>query len=558
MFPTMADLSSLKDSSDIVDTTSPLNAQPSAIPHGVKMSILDCSRKAIEGVKNAVNACLLAGTLAMGAAPAMAGEAPVVSASTTQKAELLTKAFDIKSWLEGLDATRKSKITPEFLNSLQKFWLNADEINLLSFAIATNLIKDFEFWPRDADVKSALDSIDNQLSLTLPFNKPLSVLTGGSATITVENYPQFIESIYGSQRIPTVEWRRTPLVTTDAAGVKTTTLSTLTQEEVTEYDTKQSKQADGLKTQFAKLTPEEREWIVSFLNNEAETLSKNNTLNTETIRRLVLIAGAINASKKPNYFYNIALGSSIESLDVATSARYNDRLRRTSADLANWTTLTGKAEPFSTLKLTTDVGAKWTIVNASTIENSKLGHLKELPVATMSSFIIDLSGGIRTAMRGLETDRKIAEADRQSAEADRQSAEYKQQIAEAKQQSAEYKQQSAESKQRSAEADQQSAEYKQQSIEIKRVGNINEEVDRIADYLRTSLKAYPTLSESEQGQMRALILPKITLLEKKLANLAELRTKNAEYKEISTSVDTNLLYINAALIKLGISKVLSA
>jgi hypothetical protein len=68
---------------------------PSAIPLVVKNGILDCTRTAVDIVKNAVGSCLVAGALALGSAPAMSADqqdaAVVLQSQSAEDVQLITE-----------------------------------------------------------------------------------------------------------------------------------------------------------------------------------------------------------------------------------------------------------------------------------------------------------------------------------------------------------------------------------------------------------------------------------------------------------------------------------
>jgi len=446
--------------------------------------------------------------------------------------------------LAQLSAAQKSKITPEALQRLASVgWRAEEEVERLSFALATGIIKALQASPEPGDTAAMLDFIQPQLAGTLAFNQPLASLLGSPAGLTEATYPAFLAQLYGPLRISAALWKRD-----------------LLPQEVSEYDAKIARGGVGMTAQFEKYSPDEKAWLVGFLNQHAPQLARNNCLNAETLRRLVLLAGQLNPARQP---FIVPLGASLQALDAKTQASYLFRMDYTASALVQLALLTGQAPAGAALKLTTEMGRPWLFLSPRIAEPP---HLQGLAAALRAAYMVDIRGSLGTALRSVDTDMKIAEAKRQSAEyrqqsaeADRQSAESKQrsaeadrQISEAKQQSAEYRQQSAEADRQIAEADRQIAEADRQTAEIRQVGHVNQVTNDVAEFFQARLKAYAELPEARKATARAELQAQIARLRPELATLAALRRTDPEYSKISTSVDSNLMYLNAALAKLGL------
>ncbi len=279
-------------------------------------------------------------------------------------------------------------------------------------------------------------------------------------------------------------------------------------------------------------------------------------------------------------------------MDGIERERYKGRLQRVASELSNLALLTGQAQPASMMKLTGYLGLKWTFVNTSVIEKSQLPHLAGAPAVLMEMFFNSQKSPIIVALNGIGADGQIAEAKQRLREIRQQMTEIRQLLAEIDQNKAEISQDKVEfirkkvadirpqlveliqkiaekklseaSIQSSPEALLQSAEALLQSAEARKgiengnkVGSIVIEVDRVAELLHDNLRTYPALSKAAQSKMKSTIGLDIAQLRERLLELGELRRINSRYKEISSSVDLGLVYINAVLPKFGLSDVLS-
>lgn len=225
-----------------------------------------------------VPACALSAllSLALGVMLPVAAQAQQVKTTLTgvgmsrESRDYEGNLYDIKAGLANLSAEQKSKISPALLQRMNQFGLNASEIDFFSFALATGVIKELQWNPEQDDANAALEFMDAQLARTLAFNQALPILTGSPAGITVESYPAFIDRLYGPQRLPTAQWKRVAENTPrDTGSNQLARFRELTPDEISQYDARMVKQAEAVKAQFAKYTPDEKAWVAGFLNEEA-------------------------------------------------------------------------------------------------------------------------------------------------------------------------------------------------------------------------------------------------------------------------------------------------
>ena len=164
------------------------NNAPSVIPSSVKNSVIDCTKKAIEGVRDAIGACLIA-------VPLMAGSAQAATQTVQKPAQdyVVDAAKTVPDLIA--DLIRQFSLDPATAKIIAE--LSADNLDRIKRGEITK--DDIVLRVRAIDRSNLAREITNNLDRAPLAN--FSDVTGGEKEITTENFEKVITALFDTSDI---------------------------------------------------------------------------------------------------------------------------------------------------------------------------------------------------------------------------------------------------------------------------------------------------------------------------------------------------------------------